>query len=152
MGNKIKRERRWVYLDSAEQGEYGWKYIDQYKKIHRCSSRGDAIEGILREHQELQNEMLGNKLLVQQIVAEIKKSLDPIRLRTGSTERTVAMFRELLNGFIVLHGMEEQFPVMDVQSDAIVRADEKISDQIKAQQVYRNSDKYKRLKGANDRG
>lgn len=36
--------------------------------------------------------------------------------------------------------------MMDVQSDAIVRADEKIADQIKAQQVYRNSDKYKRLK------
>lgn len=30
--------------------------------------------------------------------------------------------------------------------------DEKIADQIKAQQVYRNSDKYKRMKGANDRG
>ena len=146
MASNNKRERHWVYLDSANDGEYGWKYIDQYMKVRRCNSRGEAIEGIIHEHQEMQNELLGNKVLVQQIVAEIKKSLDPIRLRTGSTERSVAMFRELLNGFIVLHGMEEQFPVMDVQSDAIVRANEKIADQIKAQQVYRNSDKYKRLK------
>lgn len=143
----ILHERRVLYLDSSESGEYGWKYIDQYMKDHNCKSRGEAVEGIIHEHQELQNEMLGNKLLVQQIVTEIKKSIDPIRWRTGSTERTVAMFRELLNGFIVLHGMEEQFPVMDVQSDAIVRANEKIADQIKAQQVYRNSDKYKRMKG-----
>jgi hypothetical protein len=141
-----RHERHFVYLDSAEQGEYGWKYIDQYQKFHQLKNRGEAIEALLREHQEMKNQLLGNKALVESITSQIKKLIDPIRLRTGSTERSVAMFRELLNGFIVLHGMEEQFPVMDVQSDAIVRADEKIADTIKAQQVYRNSDKYKRLK------
>lgn len=140
-------ERRVLYLDSSESGEYGWKYIDQYMVSHRCKNRGEAVERLLREHQAMQNKLLGNQFLAQQVVAEIKQLIDPIRLRTGSTERTVAMFRELLNGFLVLHGMEEQFPVTDVQSNAIVRADEKISDQIKAQQVYRNSDKYKRMKG-----
>jgi hypothetical protein len=140
-------ERRVLYLDSPESGEYGWKYIDQYMADHQCKNRGEAVEGLLREHQEMQNEMLGNRALARQVATEIKQLIDPIRLRTGSTERTVAMFRELLNGFLVLHGMEEQFPVTDVQSNAIVRADEKIADQIKAQQVYRNSDKYKRMKG-----
>jgi hypothetical protein len=140
-------ERRVLYLDSPESGEYGWKYIDHYMASHQCKNRGEAVEGLLREHQEMQTELLGNRALAQQVATEIKQLIDPIRLRTGSTERTVAMFRELLNGFLVLHGMEEQFPVTDVQSNAIVRADEKIADQIKAQQVYRNSDKYKRMKG-----
>lgn len=139
-------ERRVVYLDSPSTGEYGWKYIDQYMKIHGCKTRGEALEGLLREHQEMKNELLGNKLLIQQITSEVKKMIDPIRLRTGSTERNITLFRELLNGFIVLHDMDDQFPVTDVQSDAITQADQKVSDQIKARQVYRNSDKYKRLK------
>ena len=143
----VLHERRVLYLDAPESGEYGWKYIDQYMKNHQCKTRGEAVEGLLHEHQEMQKQLLDNQALAHQVATEIKQLIDPIRLRTGSTERTVAMFRELLNGFIVLHGMEEQFPVMDVQSDAIVRADEKIADQIKAQQVYRNSDKYKRRKG-----
>lgn len=140
-------ERHVLYLDSPETSEFGWQYIDQYIADHQCKNRSEAVEELFREHQQLIEQHLDNEHFVEQITTEVKQLLDPIRLRTGATERNVAVFRELLNGFLVLHGMEEQFPVMDVQSDAILRADEKVSDQIKALQVYRSSNKYKHTNG-----
>lgn len=144
MASTNKRERHFVYLDTAEQSGYGWKYIDQYRKIHQLKNRSAAIEALIREHQLMKNQLLGDQLLVENLNQSLKALIDPIRLRTGAIDRNVSMFKELLNGFLVLHGMEEQFPVVEVQSDAITSAEEKVRAEIKAKQVLRNSQQYQR--------
>ena len=45
----VLHERRVLYLDAPESGEYGWKYIDQYMADHQCKNRGEAV-GVTMPH------------------------------------------------------------------------------------------------------
>lgn len=75
MASNNKRERHWVYLDSANDGEYGWKYLDQYMLDHQCRSRGEAIEAIFVENYKLNIQVSDHNNLVDEIVDKTRETV-----------------------------------------------------------------------------
>ncbi|WP_305153977.1 hypothetical protein [uncultured Clostridium sp.] len=136
MGNRLKKDFMLT--------EKSFNYLMEVKEKNHMKYNSDALEFIIREHQNNSNITTDVmiKLIGKEIAEQLKSELLGIKKASNETDKNSQVIIELLNGFFVKSGYNFLATTEEVKCEAIDNAIDVVEKRIATQRVSKLDREY----------
>ncbi|GEL39303.1 hypothetical protein LPA06_21540 [Lacticaseibacillus paracasei subsp. tolerans] len=107
-----------------------------------------ALKTLMEEHQQLSQQVTQQQHLVNEIVQGIVAQLKPAEKKVTMTDRNVKVLLKLFDGVVVQNGWDN-LPIPDDTMKPTTVARQIVSDQIKTDDIHRQTNQAHHRGGAN---
>ncbi|MBS0992957.1 hypothetical protein JK175_14170 [Lacticaseibacillus paracasei] len=142
------RIRKMVTLDSNVEGFANPKDVQEYMDQRELKTLSAALKTLMEEHQQLSQQVTQQQHLVNEIVQSIVAQLKPAEKKVTMTDRNVMVLLKLFDGVVVQNGWDN-LPIPDDTMKPTTVARQIVSDQIKTDDIHRQTKQAHHRGGAN---
>ncbi|WP_112199695.1 hypothetical protein [Lacticaseibacillus paracasei] len=142
------RIRKMVTLDSNVEGFANPKDVQEYMDQRELKTLSAALKTLMEEHQQLSQQVTQQQHLVNEIVQGIVAQLKPAEKKVTMTDRNVMVLLKLFDGVVVQNGWDN-LPIPDDTMKPTTVARQIVSDQIKTDDIHRQTNQAHHRGGAN---
>ncbi|MBU6045730.1 hypothetical protein M5119_12580 [Lacticaseibacillus paracasei] len=142
------RIRKMVTLDSNVEGFANPKDVQEYMDQRELKILSAALKTLMEEHQQLSQQVTQQQHLVNEIVQGIVAQLKPAEKKVTMTDRNVMVLLKLFDGVVVQNGWDNS-PIPDDTMKPTTVARQIVSDQIKTDDIHRQTNQAHHRGGAN---
>lgn len=137
-----------VTLDSNVEGFANPKDVQEYMDQRELKTLSAALKTLMEEHQQLSQQVTQQQHLVNEIVQGIVAQLKPAEKKVTMTDRNVMVLLKLFDGVVVQNGWDNS-PIPDDTMKPTTVARQIVSDQIKTDDIHRQTNQAHHRGGAN---
>ncbi|EKQ03106.1 hypothetical protein LCAA2362_3282 [Lacticaseibacillus casei A2-362] len=137
-----------VTLDSNVEGFANPKDVQEYMDQRELKTLSAALKTLMEEHQQLSQQVTQQQHLVNEIVQSIVAQLKPAEKKVTMTDRNVMVLLKLFDGVVVQNGWDN-LPIPDDTMKPTTVARQIVSDQIKTDDIHRQTKQAHHRGGAN---
>ena len=137
-----------VTLDSNVEGFANPKDVQEYMDQRELRILSAALKTLMEEHQQLSQQVTQQQHLVNEIVQGIVAQLKPAEKKVTMTDRNVMVLLKLFDGVVVQNGWDNS-PIPDDTMKPTTVARQIVSDQIKTDDIHRQTNQAHHRGGAN---
>ncbi|EPC29323.1 hypothetical protein Lpp22_1547 [Lacticaseibacillus paracasei subsp. paracasei Lpp22] len=137
-----------VTLDSNVEGFANPKDVQEYMDQRELKILSAALKTLMEEHQQLSQQVTQQQHLVNEIVQGIVAQLKPAEKKVTMTDRNVMVLLKLFDGVVVQNGWDNS-PIPDDTMKPTTVARQIVSDQIKTDDIHRQTNQAHHRGGAN---
>ncbi len=137
-----------VTLDSNVEGFANPKDVQEYMDQRELKTLSAALKTLMEEHQQLSQQVTQQQHLVNEIVQGIVAQLKPAEKKVTMTDRNVMVLLKLFDGVVVQNGWDN-LPIPDDTMKPTTVARQIVSDQIKTDDIHRQTNQAHHRGGAN---
>ena len=137
-----------VTLDSNVEGFANPKDVQEYMDQRELKILSAAVKTLMEEHQQLSQQVTQQQHLVNEIVQGIVAQLKPAEKKVTMTDRNVMVLLKLFDGVVVQNGWDNS-PIPDDTMKPTTVARQIVSDQIKTDDIHRQTNQAHHRGGAN---
>jgi hypothetical protein len=137
-----------VTLDSNVEGFANPKDVQEYMDQRELKTLSAALKTLMEEHQQLSQQVTQQQHLVNEIVQGIVAQLKPAEKKVTMTDRNVMVLLKLFDGVVVQNGWDN-LPIPDDTMKPTTVARQIVRDQIKTDDIHRQTNQAHHRGGAN---
>lgn len=127
-----------------EDSPFGLAYIERYAEQHPGKKNAELLTMIFEEHARMKEELETLQQLKKELLEDVKKELDPIRIRTGYIDKNTRVLMEIENGRLIKEGISSLGGMSDLVAKPMKQAIQRVSDEIAAYRTKKlNRERYK---------
>ncbi|MBO1137692.1 hypothetical protein [Enterococcus faecalis] len=140
MEERVRFEAKFIPETHAFAIEFYSKLLEEDKE----KTKADILQDLCMELTELREEVATMQELREAILADVKKELDPIRIRTGYIDKNTRVLMEIENGRLIKEGISSLGGMSDLVAKPMKQAIQRVSDEIAAYRTKKlNCERYK---------
>ncbi|EOJ64959.1 hypothetical protein [Enterococcus faecalis] len=128
MEERVRFEARFL----NDKNPFGLAYIEKYEMQYPGKKNAELLMIIFEEHSHMKEELENMKQLRESIIADIKKELDPIRIRTGYVDKNVRVLMDIENGRLIKEGISSLGGMNDLVAKPMKQSIQRVTDEIAA--------------------
>ncbi|EPD08549.1 hypothetical protein Lpp78_00100 [Lacticaseibacillus paracasei subsp. paracasei CNCM I-2877] len=137
-----------VTLNSNVESFANPKDVQEYMDQRELKTLSAALKTLMEEHQQLSQQVTQQQHLVNEIVQGIVAQLKPAEKKVTMTDRNVMVLLKLFDGVVVQNGWDNS-PIPDDTMKPTTVARQIVSDQIKTDDIHRQTNQAHHRGGAN---
>lgn len=104
-------------------------FLDKIKKVKKFTSRSQAIDYIVSNYQNLENNEFAD-LVAKKIAAEYENLFTRMRLGINTADRNSQVILEILNSIVFSLGVDKAFDTEVMQTDVVRDSKQIVKDRI----------------------
>ncbi|EPH86359.1 hypothetical protein [Enterococcus faecalis] len=128
MEERVRFEAKFV----PGKHDVAMKYFAKQLEEKKGKTKADILQDLCVELNELRNELDSMQCLRESIIADIKKELDPIRIRTGYVDKNVRVLMDIENGRLIKEGISSLGGMNDLVAKPMKQSIQRVTDEIAA--------------------